>query len=251
MDTSMKKEKPAILDLYIPPPPAVPYSPRDEKECLVYGGGNKPKQPLPGSKGAESPNSFLDQESRRRRFTIADSDQLPGYPMEANILPTKMREKTQSYGEDVLCRYFSNERIPPIIEESSSSQQHFARPVADRHDKLIPERSPVDSCTPPPREAQAESTGERQQSTHRGEDTMAESTGERQQSTLRDEDTMKTTFLRASLQSLLPKHNCCEIIDDPISGLPRLTSTNRHTLVAEHDGLAPDAAKGTCLSTML
>ncbi|XP_065444920.1 connector enhancer of kinase suppressor of ras 3 isoform X1 [Chrysemys picta bellii] len=162
IDTSMKKEKPAILDLYIPPPPAVPYSPRDEKESLVYGGGYKPKQPLPGSKGAESPNSFLDQESRRRRFTIADSDQLPGYSMEANILPTKMREKTQSYGkprplsmpadgswlgaadpflrprapgrkgEDVLCRYFSNERIPPIIEESSSSQQHFARPVADR-----------------------------------------------------------------------------------------------------------------------
>lgn len=28
MDASLKKEKPAILDLYIPPPPAVPYSPR-------------------------------------------------------------------------------------------------------------------------------------------------------------------------------------------------------------------------------
>ncbi|XP_074846452.1 connector enhancer of kinase suppressor of ras 3 [Carettochelys insculpta] len=162
IDTSVKKEKPAILDLYIPPPPAVPYSPRDEKESLIYGGGNKPKQSLPGSKGAESPNSFLDQESRRRRFTIADSDQLPGYPMEANILPTKMREKIQSCGkprplsmpadgswlgaadpfsrpraagrkgDEVLCRYFSNERIPPIVEESSSSQQHFARPVADR-----------------------------------------------------------------------------------------------------------------------
>ncbi|KFR11902.1 Connector enhancer of kinase suppressor of ras 3, partial [Opisthocomus hoazin] len=99
MDTSLKKEKPAILDLYIPPPPAVPYSPRDEKGSFVYGGGKKPSQPLLGSKGAESPNSFLDQESRRRRFTIADSDQLPGYPMEANILPPKMREKTQSYGK--------------------------------------------------------------------------------------------------------------------------------------------------------
>ncbi|KFP03257.1 Connector enhancer of kinase suppressor of ras 3, partial [Calypte anna] len=99
MDTSLKKEKPAILDLYIPPPPAVPYSPRDEKGSFVYGGGNKFSQPLPGSKGAESPNSFLDQESRRRRFTIADSDQLPGYPMEAHILPAKMREKTQSYGK--------------------------------------------------------------------------------------------------------------------------------------------------------
>lgn len=72
---------------------------RDEKGSFVYGGGNKRGQPLPGSKGAESPNSFLDQESRRRRFTIADSDQLPGYPMEVNILPAKMREKTQSYGE--------------------------------------------------------------------------------------------------------------------------------------------------------
>ncbi|KFP33045.1 Connector enhancer of kinase suppressor of ras 3, partial [Colius striatus] len=99
MDTSLKKEKPAILDLYIPPPPAVPYSPRDEKGSFVYGGCNKPSQPLPGSKGAESPNSFLDQESRRRRFTIADSDQLPGYHMEANIRPAKMREKTQSYGK--------------------------------------------------------------------------------------------------------------------------------------------------------
>ncbi|XP_055665714.1 connector enhancer of kinase suppressor of ras 3 isoform X1 [Falco biarmicus] len=166
MDTSLKKEKPAILDLYIPPPPAVPYSPRDKKGSFVYGGGNKPSQPLPGSKGAESPNSFLDQESRRRRFTIADSDQLPGYPLEANMLPAKMREKTQSYGkprplsmpadgswigaaepfsrprapgrkgkalgEDVLCRYFSNERIPPIIEESSSAQHPLTRPVSDK-----------------------------------------------------------------------------------------------------------------------
>ncbi|XP_009956269.1 PREDICTED: connector enhancer of kinase suppressor of ras 3, partial [Leptosomus discolor] len=162
MDTSLKKEKPAILDLYIPPPPAVPYSPRDEKGSFIYGGGNKPSQLLPGSKGAESPNSFLDQESRRRRFTIADSDQLPGYSMEANILPAKMREKTQSYGkprplsmpadgswigaaepfsrprapgrkgEDVLCRYFSNERIPPIIEESPSTQHPLSRPVSDK-----------------------------------------------------------------------------------------------------------------------
>uniref|UniRef100_A0A8C8EDS4 Connector enhancer of kinase suppressor of ras 3 n=1 Tax=Otus sunia TaxID=257818 RepID=A0A8C8EDS4_9STRI len=162
MDTSLKKEKPAILDLYIPPPPAVPYSPRDEKGSFVYGGGSKPNQLLPGSKGAESPNSFLDQESRRRRFTIADSDQLPGYPVEVNILPAKMREKTQSYGkprplsmpadgswigaaepfsrprapgrkgEDVLCRYFSNERIPPIIEESPSTQHPLSRPVSDK-----------------------------------------------------------------------------------------------------------------------
>ncbi|XP_038624999.1 connector enhancer of kinase suppressor of ras 3 isoform X2 [Tachyglossus aculeatus] len=99
MDTSLKKEKPAILDLYIPPPPDVPYSPRDEKGSSVCGGFPKCKHPLHGSKGSESPNSFLDQESRRRRFTIADSDQLPGYSTQANILPTKMREKTQFAGK--------------------------------------------------------------------------------------------------------------------------------------------------------
>lgn len=139
-----------------------PLSSRDENESFLYGGFSKCKQPVPGPKGSESPNSFLDQESRRRRFTIADSDQLPGYSVETNILPTKMREKTPSYGkprplsmpadgswmgivdpfarprghgrkgEDALCRYFSNERIPPIIEESSSAPYRFSRPPAER-----------------------------------------------------------------------------------------------------------------------
>ncbi|CAN0499773.1 unnamed protein product [Rangifer tarandus platyrhynchus] len=98
MDASLKKEKPAILDLYIPPPPTVPYSPRGENGGSVYG-LSKCKQPQPGPKGSESPNSVLDQESQRRRFTIADSDQLPGYSVETNILPAKMREKTPSYGK--------------------------------------------------------------------------------------------------------------------------------------------------------
>ncbi|KAK1337918.1 hypothetical protein QTO34_001020 [Cnephaeus nilssonii] len=193
MDASLKKEKPAILNLYIPPPPAVPYSPRqvpsvrgvrmppfscrgglckqlhdcplpsrNENGSFVYGGPSKCHRPAPGPKGSESPNSFLDQESRRRRFTIADSDQLPGYSVETNILPTKMRQKTPSYGkprplsmpadgswmgivdpfarprghgkkgEDALCRYFSNERIPPIIEESASPPYRFSRPHPER-----------------------------------------------------------------------------------------------------------------------
>ncbi|XP_069463850.1 connector enhancer of kinase suppressor of ras 3 isoform X1 [Ambystoma mexicanum] len=162
LDSSLKKEKPAILDLYIPPPPAVPYSPRDEKGSLGYGGVSKHRQPSPGTKGAESPNSYLDHESRRRRFTIADSDQLLVYPVEANVLPTKMRDKTPSYsrprplsmpaeaswlvsaepfsrprtpgrkGEDVLCRYFSNERIPPIFEESTPTSHYFSRTPGER-----------------------------------------------------------------------------------------------------------------------
>ncbi|EMP35102.1 Cell division cycle-associated protein 7 [Chelonia mydas] len=43
--------------------------------------------------------------------------------------------------------------------------------MQSRRDKSTPERSPIDSCTPAPQETQVESTGERQQSTHHGEDT--------------------------------------------------------------------------------
>nr|XP_048275965.1 connector enhancer of kinase suppressor of ras 3 isoform X2 [Myodes glareolus] len=163
MDASLKKEKPAILDLYIPPPPAVPYYPRNENVSFACGGPSKSKQSLSGRNGSESPNSFLDQESQRRRFTIADSDQLPPYSVGTNIPPTKMRGKTPSYGkprplsmpadgnwmgivdpfarprghgrkgEDALCRYFSNERITPIIEESASPVYRFSRPTTERH----------------------------------------------------------------------------------------------------------------------
>ncbi|XP_064411980.1 connector enhancer of kinase suppressor of ras 3 isoform X3 [Latimeria chalumnae] len=156
MDTSIRKEKPAILDLYIPPPPAVPYTPRDDK-----GGIHRLGLQRPVLRGSESPNSFLDLEYGRRRFTIADSDQLAVYSVEANAQPAKMREKKQSYGkprplsmpvdnswvgaveassrlrfpgrkgDDALCRYFSNERIPPIIEESALTQ-HPSKPMTDR-----------------------------------------------------------------------------------------------------------------------
>ncbi|XP_040285327.1 connector enhancer of kinase suppressor of ras 3 isoform X2 [Bufo bufo] len=158
LDTSLKKEKPAILDLYIPPPPRVPYSPRDEKMSFSYSGY---RDSHPRSKGSESPNSFLDQESRRR-FTIADSDQLPSYPIEVHVQPAKLRDKTPMYGkprplsmpaeaswivstesfsrhrmtgkkgDEALSRYFSNERIAPIIEESVSSRNYFTRST-ERH----------------------------------------------------------------------------------------------------------------------
>lgn len=74
-------------------------SSRNENVSFACGGPNKSKQPLSGRNGSESPNSFLDQESQRRRFTIADSDQLPAYSVGTNIPPTKMRGKTPSYGE--------------------------------------------------------------------------------------------------------------------------------------------------------
>uniref|UniRef100_A0A3B3QEC2 PH domain-containing protein n=2 Tax=Paramormyrops kingsleyae TaxID=1676925 RepID=A0A3B3QEC2_9TELE len=138
-NTSLKMEKPAILDLYIPPPPSVPYTPRDAMRSSYTNINVRPK-------GSESPNSFLDQESRRR-FTIADYDKLGVQPIEVNVVQPRMRGQMLSRGkprplsmpvdtclvqndpfskpwtsgrkgEDLLYRYLSNERIPTITEEA-------------------------------------------------------------------------------------------------------------------------------------
>uniref|UniRef100_A0A3Q0SDR7 Cnksr family member 3 n=1 Tax=Amphilophus citrinellus TaxID=61819 RepID=A0A3Q0SDR7_AMPCI len=145
-------EKPAILDLYIPPPPPVPYTPRTDSFSSIS------KRP----KGSESPNSFLDMESRRR-CTIAEYDKPNGgCPIEAKVVQPRMREHKPSRGKprplsmpadtcvgvvdpyakpwaqgrkgqwDLLYRYLSNERIPTIAEEVPSASPPY-RPAGERH----------------------------------------------------------------------------------------------------------------------
>ncbi|TMS20902.1 Connector enhancer of kinase suppressor of ras 3 [Larimichthys crocea] len=151
---STKKEKPAILDLYIPPPPPMPYTPREARTDTFSSISKRPK-------GSESPNSFLDQESRRR-CTISDYDKISvGCPIEANVIQPRMREHRPSRGkprplsmpadtcvgvvdpyakpwtqgrkgEDLLYRYLSNERIPTIAEEVPSVSPPY-RPAGERH----------------------------------------------------------------------------------------------------------------------
>uniref|UniRef100_A0A8C9QTL2 Connector enhancer of kinase suppressor of ras 3-like n=1 Tax=Scleropages formosus TaxID=113540 RepID=A0A8C9QTL2_SCLFO len=151
---SVKKEKPAILDLYIPPPPAVPYTPREGRTSVYTGESDKPK-------GSESPNSCLDKEGRRR-FPEADYEsRLPSYPVEVNVLQERRRERTSSHGKPrplsmpvdtcvgtsdpyprpwvqggkgtkyAVPRYLSNEKIPTISGESPPF--HLPnRPAGDR-----------------------------------------------------------------------------------------------------------------------
>ncbi|XP_077094777.1 connector enhancer of kinase suppressor of ras 3-like isoform X1 [Siphateles boraxobius] len=134
-----RKDKPAILDLYIPPPPSVPYTPREVRNGSYSRVSARPK-------GSESPNSFLDLESHRR-FTIADYDKMSVHPVEVNV-QMRPRGRSSSHGkqrplsmpvdtclsvadlyakpwtqgrkgEDLPYRYLSNERIPTIAEEAS------------------------------------------------------------------------------------------------------------------------------------
>uniref|UniRef100_A0A1A8D1F2 Connector enhancer of kinase suppressor of Ras 1 n=2 Tax=Nothobranchius kadleci TaxID=1051664 RepID=A0A1A8D1F2_NOTKA len=151
---STKKEKPGIQDLYIPPPPQMPYTPREMRTDSFSSISKRPK-------GSESPNSFLDLESRKRT-TIADCDKLSsGCPIEANVIQPRMRERKPSRGkqrplsmpadtcvgvvdvyakpwaqgrkgEDLLYRYLSNERIPTIAEEVPTVSPPY-RPAAERH----------------------------------------------------------------------------------------------------------------------
>ncbi|XP_072545590.1 connector enhancer of kinase suppressor of ras 3-like [Salminus brasiliensis] len=145
-ESSGRKEKPAILDLYIPPPPSVPYTPREVRTSSFSSVNSRPK-------GSESPNSFLDLENRRR-FTIAEYDKLSAYPVEANVVQTRLRERSSSRGkprplsmpadpclnvtepyarpwtqgrkgEDLLYRYLSNERIPTIAEEIPTTGRSY------------------------------------------------------------------------------------------------------------------------------
>uniref|UniRef100_A0A8C1PTJ2 Connector enhancer of kinase suppressor of ras 3 n=1 Tax=Cyprinus carpio TaxID=7962 RepID=A0A8C1PTJ2_CYPCA len=85
-----RKDKPAILDLYIPPPPSVPYTPREVRNSSYTSLNDRPK-------GSESPNSFLDLE-RHRRFTIADYDKLSVQPLEVNV-QMRPRGRSSSQGK--------------------------------------------------------------------------------------------------------------------------------------------------------
>uniref|UniRef100_A0A5F8H159 Connector enhancer of kinase suppressor of Ras 2 n=1 Tax=Monodelphis domestica TaxID=13616 RepID=A0A5F8H159_MONDO len=141
ISTPTKRDSSALQDLYIPPPPAEPYIPRDEKGNLPCDDLSRHLVGKPVHKGSESPNSFLDQEYRKR-FNVVEEDAVlycyeydkgrsssqgrrestPTYgklrpismPVEYNWVgeyedPSKM--KRDSRRENSLLRYMSNEKI--------------------------------------------------------------------------------------------------------------------------------------------
>ncbi|XP_076872227.1 connector enhancer of kinase suppressor of ras 3-like [Brachyhypopomus gauderio] len=148
----VKKEKPAILDLYIPPPPVMPYAPRGEKSKT----STVVKMRV---KNSESPNSSLDR-AARRRSNLTDYASRPGIsvcPPEVPVPQARLRQRTPSRGrprpvsmpadtclglsdpsgrpwalgrkgQDVFHRYLSNERITAISEEGPSFPVPYRRP---------------------------------------------------------------------------------------------------------------------------
>uniref|UniRef100_A0A9J8CMX5 Cnksr family member 3 n=1 Tax=Cyprinus carpio carpio TaxID=630221 RepID=A0A9J8CMX5_CYPCA len=148
-----RPEKPAILDLYIPPPPSMPYSPRDAETSEHAGVKMRPK-------GSESPNSSLDLASRRRSNISDYNSKLSINPPEVGVPQARLRQRNPSRGkprpmsmpvdtclgvsdspsrpwafgrkgDEVLHRYLSNEQIPTISEESPCYPLPY-RPTGER-----------------------------------------------------------------------------------------------------------------------
>ncbi|KAJ3588983.1 hypothetical protein NHX12_009833 [Muraenolepis orangiensis] len=92
--TPSRRDSCALQDLYIPPPPAEPYTPRDEKGELPV---DEYQQDVPLAKGSESPNSCLDLESRRRFPPLEEDAVLYCYEFDQRLSPGP-RGSTPTYG---------------------------------------------------------------------------------------------------------------------------------------------------------
>ncbi|XP_046906407.1 connector enhancer of kinase suppressor of ras 2-like [Hypomesus transpacificus] len=96
LSTPSRRDSCALQDLYIPPPPEEPYTPRDDQGTLQ---GEDSHPDVPVATGSESPNSFLDQECRRRFPLVEDDTVLYCYEYDQSQGPPPVRRgSTPTYG---------------------------------------------------------------------------------------------------------------------------------------------------------
>uniref|UniRef100_A0A8C4IVH1 Connector enhancer of kinase suppressor of ras 2 n=1 Tax=Dicentrarchus labrax TaxID=13489 RepID=A0A8C4IVH1_DICLA len=96
LSTPSRRSSCALQDLYIPPPPAEPYTPRDDKGNLP---GDDPQSDVHVAEGSESPNSYLDQECRGRFPLVEEDAILYCYEYDQNQEVSSVRRgSTPTYG---------------------------------------------------------------------------------------------------------------------------------------------------------
>ncbi|KAG8009614.1 Connector enhancer of kinase suppressor of ras 2, partial [Nibea albiflora] len=114
----------ALQDLHIPPPPSEPYTPRDETGALSGDEASRNHGGVSIAKRSESPNSFLDQESRRREE-------------EEPVYCTTPTYGTHSYDEGVLrpismpveCNWVGDYEDPAKLNRESRREASLMRYV--------------------------------------------------------------------------------------------------------------------------
>ncbi|XP_029956439.1 connector enhancer of kinase suppressor of ras 2-like isoform X5 [Salarias fasciatus] len=96
LSTPSRRSSCALQDLFIPPPPAEPYTPRDDKGNLPE---DDPQSEAHVAEGSESPNSYLDQECRRRFPLVEEDSILYCYEYDQNQEVSSVRRgSTPTYG---------------------------------------------------------------------------------------------------------------------------------------------------------
>uniref|UniRef100_A0A670YFV0 Connector enhancer of kinase suppressor of Ras 2 n=1 Tax=Pseudonaja textilis TaxID=8673 RepID=A0A670YFV0_PSETE len=139
VSTPTKRDSSALQDLYIPPPPAEPYIPRDEKGNLPCDDTGRHLVGKPVHKGSESPNSFLDQEYRKRFNVVEEDAILYCYEYEKGRTSSSgRRESTPTY-ENSLLRYMSNEKI---AQEDYMFQRNSKKDTGKKSKKKDKNNSP-------------------------------------------------------------------------------------------------------------
>ncbi|KAJ8413161.1 hypothetical protein AAFF_G00091570 [Aldrovandia affinis] len=99
ISTPSKRDSSALQELYIPPPPAEPYTPRDDKGNLPGDDLSRHHVGIPVAKGSESPNSFLDQEYRKRFSMMEEEAVLYCYEYDKSRGALQgRRDSTPTYG---------------------------------------------------------------------------------------------------------------------------------------------------------
>uniref|UniRef100_A0A8C4I9B0 Connector enhancer of kinase suppressor of Ras 2a n=1 Tax=Dicentrarchus labrax TaxID=13489 RepID=A0A8C4I9B0_DICLA len=146
----------ALQDLHIPPPPAEPYTPRDETGALSGDEASRNHGGVSVAKRSESPNSFLDQESRLREEEEPVYCTTPTYgrlrpismPVECNWVgdyedPAKLnRESRRGECRRVECICRSNDTAKRAKRRSHHSQSpsHY---VLQTNQRDSPPRDPA------------------------------------------------------------------------------------------------------------
>ncbi|KAM8899231.1 connector enhancer of kinase suppressor of ras 2-like isoform 7-T7 [Spinachia spinachia] len=109
LSTPSRRSSCALQDLYIPPPPAEPYTPRDDKSNLS---GDDPQSEAQVAEGSESPNSYLDQECRRQFPLVEEDAILYCYEYDQNQEVSSVRRGSTPTYENSLLRFASEDKSP-------------------------------------------------------------------------------------------------------------------------------------------
>uniref|UniRef100_A0A7N6C3W1 Connector enhancer of kinase suppressor of Ras 2b n=1 Tax=Anabas testudineus TaxID=64144 RepID=A0A7N6C3W1_ANATE len=139
LSTPSRRSSCALQDLYIPPPPPEPYTPRDDKGNLP---GDNPQSDVHVAEGSESPNSYLDQECRRQFPLVEEDAILYCYEYEQNEEVSSVRRGSTPTYENSLLRFASEDKTPGenfLLGRSLSQNRRKAeRGGSPTHYTLVP-----------------------------------------------------------------------------------------------------------------